>query len=405
MSVVANAQRREKVIPMRSIPTAIMVLAFIFVAGLGYIGGTYNNQLVSAIAPLFGAKIYTGELDLSSVQETYQTLKANYDGELDDEALIEGANRGLVDAAGDEYTVYFNAEESDTFNDDLSGAIGGGIGVEVNIRNELPTVVRVLADNPAADAGILAGDVIATVNDEDARDLTVDELVAKIRGDIGTTVKLGVIRNNAPREFTITRAEVSNPSVYSTVENGIGILTITRFDERTGSLARQAAQSLKDQNVTAVIVDLRGNGGGYLTAAQDVAGIWLDREIVVTEKTNGRVIDQLYSSSNPILDGVRTIVLVDEFTASASEIVAGALEEYGAAELLGEQTFGKGSVQQLIELPDGAQLKVTVARWFTPKGKNISETGITPGTVVERSTDDINAGRDPQLTAAKEALR
>ena len=125
----------------------------------------------------------------------------------------------------------------------------------------------------------------------------------------------------------------------------------------------------------------------------------------MTEKTNGRVVDQLYSSSNPILNGVRTIVLVDEFTASASEIVAGALEEYGAAELLGEQTFGKGSVQQLIELPEGAQLKVTVARWFTPKGKNISETGITPGTVVERSTDDINAGRDPQLNAAKEALR
>lgn len=387
------------------VPAAIMVLAFIFVAGLGYIGGTYNNQIVGAIAPLFGAKIYTGELDLSSVQETYQTLKANYDGELNDQALIEGANRGLVDAAGDEYTVYFNAEESDAFNDDLSGAIGGGIGVEVNIRNEQPTVVRVLADNPAAEAGILAGDVIASVNDENALDLTVDELVAKIRGEIGTTVKLGVIRNEAPREFTITRAEVSNPSVYSSIENGTGILTITRFDERTGSLARQAAQSFKDQNVSSVIVDLRGNGGGYLTAAQDVAGIWLDREIVVTEKTNGRVIDELYSSSNPILNGIRTIVLVDGFTASASEIVAGALEDYGAAELLGQQTFGKGSVQQLIELPGGAQLKVTVARWFTPKGKNISETGITPGTVVERTTDDINAGRDPQLNAAKEALR
>lgn len=398
-------RRRQLDQTARYIPTAIIVMWFLFVAGLGYIGGTFNNQLVSAIAPLFGAKIYTGELDLSSVQETYQTLKANYDGELDDKALIEGANRGLVDAAGDEYTVYFNTEESDAFNNDLSGAIGGGIGVEVNIRNDQPTVVRVLADNPAAEAGVLAGDVIATVNDENVLDLSVDELVAKIRGEIGTTVKLGVIRDSAPREFTITRAEVSNPSVYSSIENGIGILTITRFDERTGSLARQAAQSLKDQNVSAVIVDLRGNGGGYLTAAQDVAGIWLDREVVVTEKTNGRVVDQLYSSSNPILNGVRTIVLVDGFTASASEIVAGALEEYGAAELLGEQTFGKGSVQQLIELPDGAQLKVTVARWFTPKGKNISETGIAPGTVVERSTDDINAGRDPQLTAAKEALR
>lgn len=398
-------QRHQNQTEQRMIPAAVFVVGFLFVAGLGYIGGTFHSQLASALASALGAKVYTGSLDVSSLQETYQTLKANFDGDLDDQALIEGAHRGLVEAAGDEYTVFLNAEESAAFNNDLNGSIGGGIGVEVNIRNGVPTAIRVLPDNPAAKAGVLAGDIILAVNGEDASGWTVDTVVSKIRGEIGTTVKLDIQRGETALSFTITRAEVNNPSVYSSVDNGVGILTISRFDDRTGGLARQAARTFKEKNVRAVILDLRGNGGGYLTAAQDVAGIWLNNQVVVTERSNGRVVDELKSSSSPILNGVRTIVLVDASTASASEIVAGALQEYGAADLVGEKTFGKGSVQQLIELPEGAQLKVTVARWYTPKGKNISETGIVPATVVERSTDDINAGRDPQLDAAKEALR
>lgn len=388
----------------KGLPKALFVIAFMFVAGLGYLGGIFHTQIVAAIAPVFGISSYSGTLDTSSLQSTYQTLKANFDGELDDAALIEGANRGLVSAAGDDYTEYLSAIEAGAFSDNLTGNIGGGIGAELGIRNDRVTILRVLPDNPAAKSGLQAGDVIVSVNDEFDPEWTVDDTVTRIRGEVGTTVKVVVARGAEEKEFTITRAQVSNPSVYSAVEDGIGILTISRFDEQTGSLARQAARSFKDQNVKGVVVDLRGNGGGYLTAAQDVAGIWLDKKVVVTERTSGRVVDELYSSANPILGGVPTVVMVDGSSASASEIVAGALQEHGVATLLGETTYGKGSVQQLIDLPEGAQLKVTVARWYTPKGKNISETGINPDRKVERTVEDINAGRDPQRDAAKEQL-
>lgn len=381
-------------------PKSLLIIAFIFVTGLGYVGGMFHTQIIGAVAPLLGVKVFTGSLDLSSVQETYRQLKANFDGEIDDAALIEGANRGLVDAAGDQYTTFLNKEESTAFDNSLTGTIGGGVGIELNIRNDLVTVVRVLVDNPAAKAGILAGDVITTVNDESVEGFEVEQVVQKIRGEVGTTVRIGVLRSGTPQDFTVTRAEVSNPSVYSSVRDGVGILTITRFDSQTGSLARQAARSFSDQQVRAVVLDLRGNGGGFLTAAQDVAGIWLDKKVVVSERANGKVVDELFSSSDPILDGTPTVVLVDNGTASASEIVAGALQEYGVASLVGAQTFGKGSVQQLIPLTAGAQLKVTIARWFTPKGKNISETGIVPDVKIERTAADLNAGRDPQLDAA-----
>jgi carboxyl-terminal processing protease len=390
----------------RRIPPAVLTIGLVFVVGLGYIAGTFNNQIVSMIAPAFGIKSSSATLDLSSLQTTYQALKANYDGTLDDSKLIEAANKGMVDSLGDQYTVFFNKTEAASFNNDLTGTIGGGIGVELSLRNGQITVVRVLADNPAEKAGVAVGDVIAKVNDEVIPStMTIDSVVTKIRGDAGTTVKITVTRGTDMKDFTITRAEVTNPSVYSSVQDGIGIMTITRFDDQTGQLARAAAQSFKSQNVKSVILDLRGNGGGYLTAAQDVVGIWENNKTVVTEKTNGKVVDELKSGTDPILGGIPTVVLVNSSTASASEITAGALQDYGTAKLVGETTFGKGVVQKLVNLPEGAVLKVTIAKWYTPNGKNISKQGIAPDKAVQLTTDDINAGRDPQLDAAKALLQ
>ena len=386
------------------LPTAVIVLAFIFIGGVGYLAGTFHTQLVANVATLLGARVYTGTLDLLSVQSTYQALKANFDGDLDDQTLIDGANRGLVEAAGDEYTEFLTREEAEAFSNNLSGSIGGGIGVELNIRDERVTVIRVLEDTPADREGLRVGDSIVSVNDETKADWSVEEVVQRVRGEIGTTVRLGIERDGAQQSVTLTRAEIVNPSVYSRVEDGVGVIVMSRFDEQTSSLARRAAQDFVDQGVDGVILDLRGNGGGFLTAAKDVAGIWLNNKVVVTEKSGNRVIEELRSGSNPILDGVPTIVLVDGFSASASEIVAGALQEYDAATILGETTFGKGSVQQLVRLPEGAQLKVTIARWFTPQGRSISETGIEPDRVVERTLEDVNADRDPQLRAALEEL-
>ena len=398
--------RKVRDMAERRLPGSMITIGLIVVLGLGYIAGTFNNQIISTVAPLFGMKSYAGTLDLSGLQTTYRTLKANYDGTTDDQALIEAANKGMVSALGDPYTLYFNAKEAAAFNNDLTGTIGGGIGVELSLRNEHITVVRVLADNPGEKAGMAVGDVITKVNDTPVTaSMALNDVVLKIRGDVGTTVKITVARGTDTKDFTITRANVTNPSVYAKVTNGIGIMTITRFDDQTGQLAQAAARSFKNQNVTSVILDLRGNGGGYLTAAQEVASLWLNNKTVVTERTNGKITDDLKSGTDPILTGLPTTVLVNASSASASEITAGALQDNGVAKLVGVTTFGKGSVQKLIDLPGGAQLKVTIAKWYTPKGKNISKEGITPDKVVTISADDINAGRDPQLDAAKALLQ
>jgi len=381
----------------KRVSTPILIVGFVIVAGIGYVAGAFNSRIYGG----YNMLIASSQLDLSSVQTTYQTVVDNFDGNIDRAKLVEGANRGMVEALGDQYTIFMNKKESNDFNNSLTGNIGGGIGVEISLRDGLPTVVRVLRDNPAEKAGVAVGDIVTAVNGESVEKKTTTEIVTKIRGDAGTTVKLTVYRDGGPKDFTLTREVVNNPSVYGSVVNGVGIMTISRFDDKTGSLARALATEFKTANVKGVVLDLRGNGGGFVTAAQDVGGIWLDKQVVVTEKHGGKVTDELKSGGSPILNGIPTVVLINSSSASASEIVAGALHDHKAATLMGEKSFGKGSVQKLIGLTDGSMLKVTVARWYTPSGLNISEKGITPDTTVVRTVDDINANRDPQLDAAK----
>ncbi|MEO7905035.1 MAG: S41 family peptidase [Candidatus Saccharimonadales bacterium] len=317
---------------------------------------------------------------------------------------MDGASRGLVAAAGDKYTVFMDDKEAKAFNDELSGAIGGGVGAEIGVRAGQPTIVRVLPNNPAAKVGLLACDTIIAVNDTSVVGKDSSAVATLIRGEEGTTVKLSIVRDGQAKQFNVTRATVSNPSVYSDITDGVGRMTITRFDTETGRLSRQIAKQFKAKNVKSVILDLRGNGGGYLEAAQDVAGLWLDNKVVVSERTGGRVVDELRSGSDTVLEGVPTIVLVDERSASASEIVAGALQDNKAARLVGVKTFGKGTVQKVLNLGAGTQLKVTIARWYTPNGKNITKEGIKPDKVVTLSSDQVNAGKDPQLDAALRML-
>lgn len=390
---------------MQSLSKNSLFLIVAATAIIGFVAGTRSNDILAAIGPVFGIKVHTGTLDLSSVQSTYQKLAANYDGTLDSQKLIEGASRGMVAAADDPYTVYMDAKEATDFNNDLSGNIGGGIGAEIGLREEKPTVIRVLKDNPAEKAGLAAGDQIVAVNEQVAAGQSVDKIVANVRGEAGTTVKINVLRAGVPKEFTVTRATINNPSVDSKVEGDVGILTISRFDSQTGSLARKVAQQFKDKGVKSVILDLRGNGGGYLGAAQDVAGLWLKDKIVVSERTGGKTTEELKTGTDALLSGIPTVVLVNGGTASASEIVAGALQDHGAAKLLGEKTFGKGSVQQVLDLSAGAVLKVTIAKWYTPKGNNINKQGISPDQTVVLSQQDASTGNDPQLQAALRLLK
>jgi carboxyl-terminal processing protease len=403
---VADTQHSMAVTKTRTagISKNIYFLTVAVTVVIGFIAGTRSNELLGAIAPIFGVKVATGTIDLSAVERTYQQLAANYDGKLDKKVLVDGASRGLVAAAGDRFTVFMDAKEASEFDNDLSGNIGGGIGAEIGVRNDQPTIVRILTGNPAEKAGLLAGDVIVAVNDQSTIGWTADKTASAVRGEVGTTVKIKVSRGDGQKEYTVTRATVDNPSVDSKVENGIGTLTITRFDDQTSTLARKAAESFKQQKVKGVILDLRDNGGGYITAAQDVAGLWLKDKLVVSERTNGVTTDELKSGGDPVLSGIPTVVLVNGNTASASEIVSGALQDYKAATLIGEKTFGKGTVQKVLDMGAGTKLKVTIARWFTPNGKNIDKEGITPGQTVKLSASDANSGRDPQMTAAKAKL-
>lgn len=339
------------------------------------------------------------KLDYSSVDALYDQLRENYDGKLTQEQLLDGLKKGLVSSTGDPYTVYMNAKESKEFNDSLNGKFSG-IGAELGRRNDRLVVIAPLDGTPAQRAGLRSGDIIMQINDEDATKLSTDQAVAKIRGDKGTTVKLKVARDNKPLDFSIVREEITTPSVKWSVADGVGYLEINQFSEDTGELAHRAAEEFKQKGVQGVVVDLRGNGGGYLNAAVDVASLWLDKKVVVQEKEGDKVVDTLRTNSNPLLAGMKTTVLIDGGSASASEILAGALQDHGVAKLIGTKSFGKGSVQQIEELGDGGQLKVTVARWYTPNNKNIDKEGINPDTEVKITAEDINAGKDPQKDAA-----
>jgi carboxyl-terminal processing protease len=371
---------------------------------IGYLSGVYHYQIEAAIGPIFSYNAHSGSIDLSSVQRTYNELAARFDGKLDTTKLIEGANRGLVDAAGDTYTVYMAPQEATDYNNSLSGNIGGGIGAEIGLRNDQVSIIRPLPNNPAEKAGLAAGDIILSVNDQSTTGWTVDKAVGQIRGEAGTTVKLVIQRGTTVKEYSITRAVINNPSVESSVTNGVGVLTISRFDTETGDLARAAAQNFIKQGVKSVILDLRGNPGGYVNAAGDVAGLWIDGKAVVTERTGSTIKATINAGGDAILTGKPTVVLVNGASASASEIVAGALQDYGLAKLVGEKTFGKGSVQELVPLELGAQLKVTVAKWYTPHGKNIMKEGIKPDVTVGLTQSDIDKGIDPQMDQAKKLL-
>ena len=397
----AGKAERQK----RGIDPILFFLSLTAVLAIGFVAGMYRVQVFAGLASAFGIPTSSKTLNTDLLQQTYRQLDANFDGDLDENALINGAARGMVEAAGDDYTTFLDAEEAERMNSDLEGSIGGGIGAQVGVRDETITLVKILAGTPAEQAGLKAGDKVLTINSETTKDWTTEQAVERIRGEVGTTVKLGIERDGQAMDMTITRAEISVDSVTSEVRDGIGYMTITRFDQETGQLAATAAQSFKEAGVKGVILDLRGNPGGYLSAAQDVSGIWLSNKIVVVEKTGDKVIDELRSRRNAVLEGVPTVVLVDGNSASASEIVAGALHDHKAATLVGETTYGKGTVQRLITLTNGAVLKVTVARWFTPNGLNLSKVGITPDHTVKLSEEDIKNSNDRQMTKAEELLR
>ena len=376
-------------------------LTLVIVAIVSFVAGARSDALFANVASVFGVRTSNKTIDLSSVQKTYQELIANYDGKLDTQKLIYGANRGLVEAAGDPHTAYMDPDETKEFDKSLSGQIGGGIGAEIGLRNNKPTIIKPLENSPAQKAGIKAGEAIVKVNDEASSDWSVEKVVSKIRGEVGTSVKLTLLSDGKTREVSVVRQNIVSPAVESEIDGEIGILKVNRFGDDTVSLSRKYASEFVEKGVKKVILDLRNNPGGTVGAAQGLLGIWLDNQIAMTERRGSEIVKTLRTTGTPILGNMKTVVLINGNSASASEITAGALREYGKATLVGQKSYGKGSVQIVLGLPGGSQMKVTEARWYTPKGKNIDKTGIEPDVKVDLSSDDINNNVDPQMDKAK----
>ena len=376
-------------------------LTLVIVAIVSFVAGARSDALFANVASVFGVRTSNKTIDLSSVQKTYQELIANYDGKLDTQKLIYGANRGLVEAAGDPHTAYMDPDETKEFDKSLSGQIGGGIGAEIGLRNNKPTIIKPLENSPAQKAGIKAGEAIVKVNDEVSSDWSVEKVVSKIRGEVGTSVKLTLLSGGQTREVSVVRQNIVSPAVESEIDGEIGILKVNRFGDDTVSLSRKYTSEFVEKGVKKVILDLRNNPGGTVGAAQGLLGIWLDNQIAMTERRGSEIVKTLRTTGTPILGNMKTAVLINGNSASASEITAGALREYGKATLVGQKSYGKGSVQIVLGLPGGSQMKVTEARWYTPKGKNIDKTGIEPDVKVDLSSDDVNNNIDPQMDKAK----
>lgn len=347
-------------------------------------------------------------LDYSQVDTVYKALKDNYDGTLTEKQVIEGLKHGLAKSTKDPYTEFFTADESKQFNNDLQGTISG-IGAKLDLDQDgYVTVVAPISGSPAEAAGLKAKDIITTVDGKSTSGMTTNEAVLKIRGKKGTKVTISVVRDRKQQlEFTIVRDDIHVPSVESKILDGnVGYLQVSQFSDDTDELARAAAQSFVDKGVTNVILDLRDNPGGEVSSAVGLCSLWLERsEVVVQQKRGNSTVDtQRATGDEPLLRAMKTVVLVNNGSASASEITALALRDYRQAQLVGEQTYGKGVVQQLLPFSDGSSLKVTIAKWYSPKGTNIDQKGIKPDQLVKPTDDDITNKNDVQLQTAQTYL-
>jgi len=326
-----------------------------------------------------------------------------------DEEKVWGAIKGLTDSLGDPYTVFFPPVESELFQADIRGNFEG-VGMEVLAQEGAVTVIAPLKGSPAERAGIKAGDKIIKVGDKETRNLSTEDAVQLIRGPKGTVVTLTVVRTGLkePLEIKVTRDVIDIPTIATEqLQNGIFKIELYSFSAQSPNLFRGALREFIESGSEKLIIDLRGNPGGYLEAAIDIASWFLPpSKIVVKEDFSGTKEEKIYRSKGyDIFDGsYKFVILVNGGSASASEILAGALQEHGRAVLVGEKTFGKGSVQELVDITPKTSLKVTIARWVTPNGISISENGIEPDFKVPFTAADREADRDPQLQKAIEVL-
>jgi len=380
-----------------------------------FIGATVNNNRVlkntvngSVLQQLTGsAKDLPKSINSGLINEVWDIVQKKYVSPINEENLSDGIIKGLVAGLGDPFSAYANKQETKQFAEEISGKFSG-IGVEIAMKDDIVTVIAPLKDSPAEKAGVKAGDYIIGIDDNTIKpDESITQIANKIRGPIGTEVKLKIIRekHEGTIEITIKRDNIELKSVTLEIKDGIGIINLSIFHEDTAVKFKQIVKQLTQARVKGIVLDMRNDPGGVLDGAVEIAGHFIKAgEIVVREipRDPNRTVTH-YSEGPAELSDIPTVVLLNRGSASASEILAGALRDSRAIKIIGEKSFGKGSVQEMINLSDGSSLRVTIAKWFMPKGGEIAEKGITPDIVItdEDSSDKIDVQLDKAIGILK----
>ena len=405
----------------------IAITVAVAISGLAFFGGFYsgknvqkntcfasqdfvylNNAENNIASSTEATSTKLEDIDFSLYGQVWSVLSRDFVNKekLDAQKMFYGSLRGLVSSMDDPYSVFMDPEETEAFVDDMAGTFEG-IGAEVALKNNFITIVAPLDGMPAQKAGLKAGDKILSVNGTSTDGLSTDATVRMIRGPKGTKVKLSIMRDGftAAKTFEITRDVINVKSVKVEFrKDGLAVLRISSFADDTLFLFEDAIKQIQEKKPKGLIFDLRNNPGGYLDTAVAVASEWISSGRIVTEKFSDGSLKNYLSNGNGRLENIPTVVLVNGGSASASEIVSGAMLDLKKGTIIGEKTFGKGSVQTIRELPDGSSVKVTVAKWLTPAGNSINDTGITPTVEVKLSVDDFNKNLDPQLKKAVDIL-
>ncbi len=390
-------------------PLLVGLASLVLVTGtyfLGYLVGHQNLKFAQGYKPLLVSKELgkPKDIDFSLFWSAWAKVTTDFAGKIDNQKMIYGAINGAIASLGDPFSYFLPPEDAKRFNEDLQGNFEG-VGAEIQQVSGLITVVAPLDGSPAEKAGLRAQDIILTIDGTETTGMSVDEAVNKIRGAKGTVVKLTVLRSGAkaPIEVAITRDTIVIKSVTWKIRDGnLGYIKINEFGDDTLNLVNQAVDEMVTKKPRALVLDLRNNPGGYLTTAVDTSSLFLkDRGVVVREEDRDGHMSEEKTTLAAKLPDIPMVVLVNGGSASASEIVAGALQDYGRAKLIGDKTFGKGSVQEVDPVGKaGAAIRITVAKWLTPKGRQINKLGITPDISVALSDDDVKDDKDPQYDRA-----